>query len=302
MFLDCDTYSTTLLLQHTLPQKQFVSDSEAQALIAEESDGFSQDFFYTNYSIKSSIDDLQEHFIDTLAPFDSLLCGYTNNNTMLPIERAVRMRKINIRANPHGWDPVNKFWKKSYPLPPFMASDIDEDKASSPFRLLFPEYHCHEIHDALDIPRPLVTTINPISGNCQYLYKMRWSYEDEERFAANEDKITNEYNSIWKDLSWLFGSDPGFKNHVVRSPMYIAGHHRNNPFKLTSSKKRIEFGKESLYHKSIWYDAVSYSMSDLQSVIDEFKHLHLQQLGNENVLKTIKRRYVVALRRNTQSI
>jgi len=35
-----------------------------------------------------------------------------------------------------------------------MAFDIDADKPE--YDRLFPEYRCYEVHDALDIPRPLV--------------------------------------------------------------------------------------------------------------------------------------------------
>jgi hypothetical protein len=105
-------------------------------------------------------------------------------------------------------------WAKTYPeLPPMMAFDIDENSTPH-FRKLYPEYRCYEIHDALDIPRPLVTTINPVSKNCQFIYEMNWKRED----YQNSQATMIEYERVRRELSLLFGADPTFVNHVVRSP------------------------------------------------------------------------------------
>ena len=196
------------------------------------------------------------------------------------------MRKINLRAIPWGrayslktvatdksdcksqrTNTVERngreAWIKDYlELPRMMAFDVDENKENSSFRNLYPEYRCYEIHDALDIPRPLVTTINPISRNCQYIYEMRWTGED----RNNPQKAHVEYERVRQQLSELFGADPAFRNHVVRSPLYVAGWHRKNPTR-TTSKKLINIDKESLWHHSIWYQPHAYSLVDLREII-----------------------------------
>jgi Primase C terminal 1 (PriCT-1) len=205
-------------------------------------------------------------------------------------DKAVRRRKINLRAKVSGFDRTHKHWRFSYPnMPPFMAFDIDADKEW--YYRLFPDYECFDIHDALDIPRPLVTTINPISGNCQFIYKMRWSWDDWNRFQANEKEFLAEYDEVRKTLSWLLGSDPEFKNHVVRSPMFIAGWHRKHPNRRTNSGVLIELGTESLYHQSIWYNPVAYSLDDLKALAEDLTELHIKFLGNEAVLNETKPRY-----------
>jgi hypothetical protein len=105
-------------------------------------------------------------------------------------------RKINLRAKVSGFDRTSKYWRFSYPtMPPFMAFAIDADKEC--YYHLFPEYRCYDIHDALDIPHPLVTTINPISGDCQFIYMMRWlAVDDFSRFQADEKNFHAEYDDV----------------------------------------------------------------------------------------------------------
>jgi len=170
-------------------------------------------------------------------------------------------------------------------MPPFMAFDIDADKPE--YCRLFPEYRCDEIHDALDIPRPQVTTINPISGNCQFIYKMFWSLDDWDRFQSKPESVLKEYEEVRQSLSLLLGSDPRFRNHVVRSPMFVAGWHRKNPNR-TRSKTRIELGKDSLYHHSIWYEPTVYSLGELKALATDLRSLHVGFLGNEQVLEELK--------------
>jgi hypothetical protein len=80
-----------------------------------------------------------------------------------------------VRAKVSGFDRTSKYWQFSYPtMPPFMAFAIDADKEC--YYHLFPEYRCYDIHDALDIPHPLVTTVNPISDDCRFIYMMRWRW------------------------------------------------------------------------------------------------------------------------------
>jgi Replicase family len=191
------------------------------------------------------------------------------------------MRKINLRAIPVGKNldldvagkPVGGWHKVYGDLPVFMAFDVDENDKPQ-FRQLFPDYRCYEIHDALDIARPLCITINPVSWNCQYLYVMKWTAED----TANTQAAMVEYERVRKELSLLLGADPKFVNHVVRSPWYIAGHHRDNPNR-TTSKKLIEVGKESLWHYSKWYEPKAYTLAELRELVAQLRELH-SFLGN----------------------
>jgi hypothetical protein len=268
-----------------------VNDGEpAQRIIAEASDNFNPDFFYTNYS-GSPLADVQAHFCSLFPAVGiqedpQILCGYDDNRIKASVPQGVRMRKINLRAIPLGRAyslktvATDKFdcksqrtntiersgreaWIKDYlELPRMMAFDVDENKEDSSFRNLYPEYRCYEIHDALDIPRPLVTTINPISRNCQFIYEIRWTGED----RNNSKKAYLEYENIRRELSELLGADPAFRNHVVRSPLYVAGHHRKN-LERTTSKKLINIDKESLWHHSIWYEPHAYSLAELREII-----------------------------------
>jgi hypothetical protein len=156
-----------------------------------------------------------------------------------------------------------------------MAFDIDESDHDGKlhdggdYQRLYPHYHAYEIFDALDIPPPLVVTINPISRNSQYMYEMAWTDEDH----ANPDRAYKEYEEIRRELTSLFGADPGFTNHVVRSPMYIAGHHRNDPLRSGSSKL-INISKESLWHHAIWYQPRGYTLEELRGIVRYLQELH----------------------------
>ena len=276
-----------------------VTDSEAQSIIALASNNFSQDFFYTNYS-GLSLDDVQFHFCSLFPSVGvqndpQILCGYLDNRNKKSVARGVRMRKINLRTIPWGRGrTIGEAWHKTYlELPKMMAFDVDENKDGSSFRNLYPEYRCYEIHDALDIPRPLVTTINPISRNCQYIYEMRWSGED----YINPTKALSEYNSIRRELSKYLGADPAFINHVVRSPMFIAGHHRNNPWRKPPIRKnaagqeippkKIKIEKESLWHHSTWYMPHAYSLTELREIIAYLRNEIGIVIPDEDTNKTL---------------
>jgi hypothetical protein len=165
------------------------------------------------------------------------------------------------------------------PLPVWMAFDVDENKAPD-FKRLFPDYRCYEIHDALDIRRPQVITTNPRSWNCQYVYEMLWTDQDMDRPAA----AMVEYERIRKELSLLFGADPRFVNHVVRSPMYIAGHQRKNPEREVKGKngrvRTIDLDAQPLWHHSVWYEPHGYTLVELRELVAELRELH-EMLGNE---------------------
>jgi hypothetical protein len=274
---------------------QFVYDYEAQSIIAAQTNNFSHDFLYTNHSDGHDLKHLHDHFINCF-PFQQILCGYNKNSGKEFVRQAVRKRFINFRAKPFGWDKLHETWNKNYPVPPiFMAFDVDEDKRTGPYNLLFPDYRCHEIHDALDIARPLVTTINPITGNCQYVYSILWTDEDLGRFIANPDAVLHEFDTIRKELSWLFGADKGFTNHVIRSPLYIAGHHKDDPKRKTTTTYRFAVGEEALYHHSTWYNPDCYTLDDLRQLASELKELHVRFLGNEERLAQLRPQYFPSL-------
>jgi hypothetical protein len=257
-----------------------VTDSEAQTIIAAASDNFNLDFFYTNRS-GMSLESVQNHFRSLFPSVGyqtnpQILCGYDDNRVKTSIKSGVYMRKINLRAIPWGRGSIGSgdAWHKTYlELPRMIAFDVDENKEGSTFRNLYPEYRCYEIHDALDIARPLVITINPISMNCQYIYQMHWTAED----YLHPKKALTEYNNIRRELSKYLGADPAFCNHVVRSPMFVAGHHRKNPSRSPAIRKdkdgqikplkTIKVGKESLWHHSIWYEPKAYSLAELREII-----------------------------------
>jgi Replicase family len=264
-------------LSYNRPRR--VTDAEAQHLIATASNNFDTDFFYDNNSSLTLVE-LFDYFCD-LFPSPYILCGYQDNRDKKFVPQGVLMRKINLRAIPVGKNldldeagkPVGGWHKVYADLPAFMAFDVDENDKPQ-FRQLFPDYRCYEIHDALDIARPLCITINPVSWNCQYLYVMKWTAED----AANTQAAMVEYERVRKELSLLLGADPKFVNHVVRSPWYIAGHHRDNPNR-TTSKKLIEVGKESLWHYSKWYEPKAYTLAELRELVAQLRELH-SFLGN----------------------
>jgi Primase C terminal 1 (PriCT-1) len=275
--------------------RQFVYDYEAQPIIAAQTNNFSRDFLYKNHSDGYDLKQLHDHFINCF-PFDKILCGYKKNSGKEFVRQAVRKRFINFRAKPFGWDALHETWNKNYPVPPiFMAFDVDEDKQTSPYNLLFPDYRCYEIHDAMDIARPLVTTINPISGNCQYVYSILWTDEDLERFMEHPDSVLREFEAIRKELSWLFGADRGFTNHVIRSPLYIAGHHKDDPERRTNTRYKFEVGAEALYHHSIWYNPDCYTLDDLRQLASELKELHVRFLSNEERLEQLRSQYFPSL-------
>jgi hypothetical protein len=262
--------------------KQLVNEAQAQPIIAAASNNFSTDFFCDNRSILP-LEEVQARFID-LFPHDFVLCGYEDNRDMRPREQAVSMMKIDLRAKPHGpnmeYDESGKRrggWNLTYdPLPMWMGFDVDENK-SLDFKRLFPDYRCYEIHDALDIRRPQVITINPRSGNCQYLYEMLWTDEDMDRPEAT----MVEYQRLRKELSMLLAADTRFVNHVVRSPMYVAGHQRKNPGRISKGNKRvIDLDKRPLWHHSIWYEPHGYTLAELRELVGELRELH-EMLAND---------------------
>lgn len=270
------------------PKNKFLTDVDVCKYILEASrsrdyDNMNWDFFYTNKS-GMSLEDVQLFFMTHFPSVQSgqavpqILCGANDNREQRPIERGVFRRKINLKAIPWGRNPdtrandrtVSKgFWNIDYPLlPSFMAFDVDANSKPD-FRKLFPNSLCHQIHEEFDIARPLVTTINPISRNCQFLYGMRWTSEDH----ANADQVYMEFEGIRAELSRLLGADPQFRNHVVRSPMYIEGWHKNEPWR-SSSTKLFNPEKEALWHYSIWYQPHLYTLSELKELIISLKTLH----------------------------
>ena len=200
-----------------------------------------------------------------------ILCGLNNNGEQRDVARAIYLRKINLQAIPWGRNAAERRWNLSYrELPKTMAFDIDETKTEAFAALFGPHYRCYQIFDALDIPPPLVVTINPVTLNCQYIYEMRWTEAD----RAKPQAAKREYEALRRRLSVLFGGDPRFGNHVVRSPFFIAGHHRNHPDAATRSRKRIDVENDSLFHYSIWYQPHGYSLADLRELVRYLEELH----------------------------
>jgi hypothetical protein len=290
-------------------QKTLLPDSEVQAIIALASGSFDPQFFYENHS-SLSLAEVQAHFC-TLMPSvgiqrdPQILCGYRDNQAMMPVARGIRCRKINLRAIPYGrsgyrdaaghWHAMStETWNKDYTaLPKLMAFDVDENKPGSDFSRLYSEYRCFGIHDALDIPRPLVTTINPVSMNGQYLYQMQWTVTD----LADPKAAMVKYEHIRKHLCRLFGADPVFRNHVVRSPLFVAGHHRSNPTKMTTSRKLIDIVNESLWHHSIWYEPHAYTLAELHEIVrylDELHETNVADIRHGNTTNTTNTAVVVA--------
>lgn len=268
-------------------RRWLLSDWAAQDLI-EEICSNDADFFYTNNSSRS-LDELREHFC-TLMPSVAIqenpkvLCGYNNNGEQRDVARAINMRKINLQAIPWGRNCDERRWNLGYnDLPKLIAFDIDENK-SPDFGALYPGYRCYEIFDALDIPPPLVITINPVTLNCQYIYEMQWTASDRKKPTA----ARKEYDSIRRRLSHLLGGDPRFCNHVVRSPFYIAGHHRNNPDRKTNSRKRIDADDESLFHYSKWYEPHAYTLVELWGIVRYLEELHGLPVDESPAVETIE--------------
>ncbi len=265
-------------------RRWLLSDWEAQGLI-ERICGNETDFFYTNNSALS-LDELREHFC-TLMPSvgiqenPKVLCGFNNNGEQRDVARAINMRKVNLQAIPWGRNRDERRWNLGYnTLPKLMAFDIDENK-SPDFAALYPDYRGYEIFDALDVPPPLVITINPVTLNCQYIYEMRWTDND----RKNPTAAKKAYGSIRKRLSLLFGGDPQFCNHVVRFPFYIAGHHRNNPNQRTTSRKQIDVNEDSLFHYSKWYDPHAYTLAELRDIARYLEELHGNPIDETSVVE-----------------
>jgi replicase family protein len=267
-------------------RRWLLSDWEAQELIGTIC-GNDADFFYTNNS-SLSLDELRDHFC-TLMPSvgiqeePKVLCGFNNNGEQRDVGRAINMRKINLQAIPWGRNCDERRWNLAYnDLPRLMAFDIDENK-SPDFAALYPDYRCYEIFDALDIAPPLVTTINPVTLNCQYIYEIQWTENDRKNPAV----ARKEYDSVRKRLSLLFGGDPMFGNHVVRSPFYIAGHHRINPDQRTTSRKQIDVDAESLFHYSKWYDPHPYTLAELWGIVGYLEELHGTPVAESPAVETV---------------
>jgi hypothetical protein len=190
----------------------------AQAIILGKSgsrslDEINTNFFYTNKS-GLRLADVQAHFMSLFPSTKKqrvnpqILRGYKDNEVKTSIDRGIYMRKINLRAIPWGRAPKQidaktrrliqgEVWRKSYDaLPPMMAFDVDENSAHD-FRKLYPDHHCHEIHDHFDIPRPLVTTINPVTKNCQFIYEIAWTRDD----YTNSATAYAEYEKIRQEMS-----------------------------------------------------------------------------------------------------
>jgi Replicase family len=278
-------------------RRWLLSDWEVQELI-ETVCGNDTDFFYTNNS-SLSFDELREHFC-TLMPSvgiqenPKVLCGYNNNGEQRDVARAIHMRKINLQAIPWGKNRAERRWNLDYnDLPKLMAFDIDENK-SPDFAALYPDYRCYEIFDALDIRPPLVITINPVTLNCQYIYEMQWTDND----RKNPTAAKQEYESVRKRLSVLFGGDPRFANHVVRSPFYIAGHHRINPHQKTTSRKQIDVDGDSLFHYSKWYDPHPYTLTELWGIVRYLEELRGTSISESPAADAIKTPETKAYRTN----
>jgi hypothetical protein len=92
--------SSNALKQQANNKRRFVTDAQAQPIIAAASNNFDSDFFYDNRS-GLQLEEVQARFID-LFPHDFVLCGYEDNRDMRPCHQAVSMMKINLRAKPHG--------------------------------------------------------------------------------------------------------------------------------------------------------------------------------------------------------
>jgi hypothetical protein len=276
-------------VRRTFIRKQLFSDAEAQPLIAAASNNYDPNFFYKNHS-GLSLSEVQDLFASLLPAVQNwerlarpgyepkVLCGYSDNREMKKVWQALHTRKINIRAIPLGFnyhEDAKETWTKAYwGLPSMLAIDIDEnDSSGANYRKFFSDCRCYEAPEIRNFPRPLVTTINPISDNCQHVYQMKWLVED----FRDPEKTMLEYNRIRRELSYLLGADPGFVNHVVRSPLFVAGWHRENPHK-TTSRKRIDIDKESLWHHSIWYKPHAYTVAELRQFIADLKTGHYGQV------------------------
>jgi hypothetical protein len=76
------------------------------------------------------------------------------------------------------------------------------------------------------------------------------------------------------------GADAGFVNHLIRSPLFIAGWHRLNPLQSTS-KKKLSLDDDGLFHFSKWYKPNAYTLKEMSGVADELYKLHVEHLGNQ---------------------
>lgn len=88
----------------------------------------------------------------------------------------------------------------------------------------------------------------------------------------------------------LVGADPAFVNHVIRSPLFIAGWHRRNPLQSSSCKK-ISLDDDSLFHFSKWYNPKAYTLDEMGAIADDLYKLHVRHLGNKSELLALESKY-----------
>ena len=73
-------------------------------------------------------------------------------------------------------------------------------------------------------------------------------------------------------MTRLIGADPAYNGHVIRSPWFITGFHKNKPASDTGNP--IDINNESTYHKSIFYEPYAYTLAELREIIVYLKTLH----------------------------
>jgi hypothetical protein len=252
--------------------KPLLYDYEAVPIL-EKLCGDNLGFFYENNS-SLSLEELYEYFT-LLMPVGgrpgepSMVCSPKHKQRQWLIPQALRRCKINLQAKPHGWDAIERtHYIDSYGLSRTMAFDVDENKKPK-FKALYPHYHGYEIHDALDIAPPLCITINPMSMNCQFIYEIKYSATE----WIHSESTARRFNRLRKILSWLFGADPNCAGHVMRSPWYLAGMHRQHPERKVNSK-RLSPEEDALFHYSKWYQPHAYTLGEMEAIARYLCELH----------------------------
>ena len=252
-----------------------LNDAEISLLLTEQS-ADDMGFFWNNRS-SWSYEELQFHYCclmpSVVANKDNptIFCGYHHEKrTSKSVVKGIFCQFNNIRSIPTGYDTaIGGYYQDTPLLPRLLALDIDQN--------IFGEEKPADIFETHDIPRPFFTSENPITSHCHAVYEIKYNADE----WINWKRTSHELNAITKELTRLLGADPSYNGHVIRSPWFITGFHKNKPASDTGNL--IDINNESTYHRSVFYEPHAYTLAELRELIVYLKALHGEKLNHQTV-------------------
>jgi Replicase family/Primase C terminal 1 (PriCT-1) len=252
-----------------------LNDVDTLSMLADKC-GDDLELFWTNKS-SWTYEKLQAHYVSripsVLANKDDpqIFCGYHHEKrSSKSVVKGIFCRFNNIRSIPCGYDTMTGGYSQDTPpLPRLLAFDID--------RNIFGAEKPADIFEAHVIARPFFTSENPVSGHCHAVYEVKYNAEE----WIDWKRTSRELDAITKELTRLIGADPTYNGHVIRSPWFITGFHKNKPASDTGNL--INTNTSSTYHKSTFYQPHAYTLTELRELIVYLKTLHGENVSSPEI-------------------